>query len=174
MQNNTPIVDQLFFNRYWVFVEERAFYSEEVLSDIGYVGAFSEEEALENLGKLREVRVNIPTLAKYYSDGYKLKMSNVKDCSEIFRIINTHLSNWLSVCNLYGYVTPMPPIEDFELLDRLAEKMFPYRRTISIADRLNPLFKDEVTIHNLINVQGMYEPYAPKLYPYCKQVYGDE
>lgn len=171
--SDVAIVDQLFYNRYWVHVEERAFYTTEQLETFGFYGEETEEGAMAALARLREVKITIPMLAEYHDNGYKLRLSNLKDAAEMFHIVNTHMNNWLQICNLHGYVNPMPPIEDFESLDRLAEKLFPYRHRMNLADLFDPFANKERDKHDLITLVGSYEPFAPKLYPYCKQVYGD-
>lgn len=163
-----PIVEQLFKNRYWFWVEQRAFQSVESLEFFGYIGEPTEEKALEALSTLREVSLPIPVIAEFLSDGYKMRMSNIKDAAEIFRIVNAHLYNWTMICRTHGYVYPMPPFSDFQKLDKLAELLFPYRGTKSLVKMLDG-FNVNQEDTNLIDNTGTYHSYLDELYGYCKQ-----
>lgn len=164
------VAKELFHNKYWINVEERAFYSDEWLDNVGIMGVTSIDEAEAVLSRFRQIRVSIPDLAIYYSKGYRLEFINTPDISEMFNLINTHLDNWTQLTNRLGYVHPMPPIEDFELLDNLAELLFPYRKVDNALLGVMSIFQGPLRAANSLNfAQGVYIPYSPKLYKYCEQ-----
>lgn len=167
-------LDQLFENRYWMQVEERAFYTTEEIEEIGIFGVHSTEEAEYHLSTLRPVRITIIDLAYYYDRGFKLKFSNPDDVHEMFKLLDTHLSNWLRTCNTFGFIPDIPPIEEFEILDNLAEKLYPFanKQTLlsqwrnnnnGLLSKSQPLQPTDVT----------YKRYSHELYKYCAMVYGD-
>ncbi len=168
-------LDQLFENRYWMQVEERAFHSPEEIKEIGIFGVHSTEEAENHLSTLRPVRITIIDLAYYYDRGFKLKFTNLTDVHEMFKLIDTHLNNWLRVCNTHGFIPDIPPIEDFELLDNLAEKLYPYanKQTALSQWRSNSnglLMKSQPVQPSSV----AYNRYSPQLYKYCVMVHGEE
>lgn len=169
------MVDKLFKNKYWMNVEERAFYSDEEIEHIGVMGVTTMEEAEIILGRFRQVRVTIPMIAHYYSLNLKLQFIDVKKAPEMFEIIDGHLDNWKQITNRLGYVSPMPPIEDFELLDKLAEVLYPYRKASSALVGVFSLFQSSLSVAgNLEYTDGIYKPYSPGLYKYCCQVWEEE
>ena len=166
------VVDKLFKNRYWMNVEERAFYSDEEIELVGIMGVTTMEEAEVVLGRYRQVRVTIPMIAYYHAQDYKLQFIDVKNAPEIFNIIDTHLDNWTQITNRHGYISKMPPIEDFELLDRLAETLYPFREANATLVGVLDIFQSPLgKAANLSNLSAIYKPYAPGLYMYCKQVW---
>lgn len=166
------VVDKLFKNRYWMNVEERAFYSDEEIAEIGVMGVNTMEEAEIVLGRFRQVRVTIPMIAHYYANNFKLQFIDVKKAPEIFDIIDTHLDNWTQITNRLGYVSKMPPIEDFESLDRLAELLYPYRQASHTLTGIFSIFQSPMGGNNSLGyTAGMYKPYAPGLFKYCSQVW---
>lgn len=166
------VVDKLFKNRYWMNVEERAFYSDEEIAEIGVMGVNTMEEAEIVLGRFRQVRVTIPMIAEYYSKNFKLQFVDVKKAPEVFNIIDTHLDNWTMITNKLGYVSNMPPIEDFELLDKLAEVLFPYRQASESLTGMFSIFQAPLVAGTALNyTPGVYKPYSPGLYKYCCQVW---
>lgn len=169
-----PIVDQLFTNKYWMKVEERAFHSIEDIEEIGILGVNTMDDAEKLLNSFRTVRTTIVDLAYYYDRGIKLQFVDKKDVAEIFNIINKHLNNWLTICNRHGYIHHIPPIEDFELLDNLAEKLYPFITSDSVLRKyvkeMGGLFGN---VFNT-NANGFYERYSPKLYEYCSMVHGEK
>lgn len=166
------VVDKLFKNRYWMNVEERAFYSDEEIAEIGVMGVNTMEEAEIILGRFRQVRVTIPMIAEYYHNNFKLQFIDVKKAPEMFDIIDTHLDNWTKITNKLGYVSNMPPIEDFELLDKLAERLYPYREANTALSGIFSIFQAPLTQGTaLAYAPGVYKPYSPGLYKYCCQVW---
>lgn len=167
------VVKELFTNRYWINVEERAFFSDEWIEQIGVMGVTSMEEAEVVLSRFRQVKITIPVLAEYYRAGYRLQFINQADVPTIFNILDTHLDNWTKLTNQLGYINPIPPIEDFELLDSLAELLFPYRQLGSSMHGIFKLLNNTISpANNLSHSTGMYKPYAPGLFKYCQQVWG--
>lgn len=164
------VAKELFYNKYWMNVEERAFYSDEWLEHVGMMGVNSMEEAEAIMGRFRQVRVTIPMIAKYHSEGFKLAFIDKGDVSEMFDLINTHLDNWTQITNRLGYVADMPPIEDFEMLDSLAEVLFPYRQMDkAILDIMNIFQGPMKSLSPMGYAKGVYKPYSPALFKYCEQ-----
>lgn len=164
------VARELFFNKYWMNVEERAFYTDEWLDNVGMMGVNSMEEAEVIMSRFRQVRVTIPILADYYAKNYRLEFINTDDITEMFDLINTHLSNWTELTNQMGYISDIPPIEDFEMLDKLAEVLYPYRKVNqSVIDVLS-IFNGPIRAGTMLEyTQGIYQPYSHKLFKYCEQ-----
>lgn len=169
-----PIVDQLFFNRYWVKVEERAFHDKKELEEVGLMGVTSLEEANMVMSSFRNVRATIVELAYYFDKNVKIQFIDQNNITEIFDIIDKHLNNWLMICNRHGYIPRIPPIEDFELLDNLAEKLFPLVKRSSLLDKLKRQnVKFSISDKGGETSNGFYERYSPKLFNYCAMVHGE-
>lgn len=167
------VVDQLFNNRYWMKVEERAFHSEEDIQEIGIMGVNSIEEAESVLSSFRTIRTTIVDLAYYYDRNFKLQFVNPNDVHEIFSIIDQHLNNWLTICNRVGYVPTIPPIEDFEKLDNLAEKLYPFAKKESALSKWGNAMSNIFKVKDNQSTTGFYDRYSPRLYEYCAMVYGE-
>lgn len=164
------VAKELFHNKYWMKVEERAFYTDEWLENVGMMGVNSMEEAEALMTGFRQVRVTIPILAKYLAQDYKLAFIDKNDVPEMFNLINIHLDNWTQVTNRLGYVSNIPPIEDFEMLDALAEVLFPYRQVDKAILDIMSIFQGPVkSTNSMAYAQGVYKPYSPALYKYCMQ-----
>lgn len=162
---------ELFHNKYWMNVEERAFYSDDELEHIGIMGVNTMEEAETIMSRFRQVRINIPALAMYYKQGYRLEFISPDDISPMFDIINKHLDNWTQLTNQMGYIATIPPIEDFELLDDLASVLFPYRKINNEVLGIMKIFQGPLGSSNALEyAQGVYKPYSPNLFKYCQQV----
>lgn len=168
------LLDQLFENRYWMKVEERAFHTTEEIKEIGIFGVYSTQEAENYLSTLRPVRITIIDLAYYYDRGFKLQFMDLNDIHEMFKLIDVHLNNWLKTCNVHGFIPDIPPIEEFEILDNLAEKLYPF------ANKQTTLSQWRSTNGGLLAKSQPLQPYnvsynrySPKLYPYCAMVHGE-
>lgn len=167
-------VDKLFKTRFFVEVEERAFYTDEILEHVGIMGVNTIEEAHVVMSRLRPIRASLVEIAEYHDKGFKIKITHQSDVPEMFNILNTHMDNWLKVCQRMGYVSMIPPIKDFEMLDALAEKFFPYRKADKAITEFLTLLKSPLaTGVNYMPKNGMYKPYSPLLYKYCKMVWGE-
>lgn len=167
------VAKELFNRRFWINVEERAFYSDDWIEEVGIMGVNSMEEAEVVLSRYRQVRITIPMLADYLAKDFKLQFIDKKDAPIMFDLINTHLSNWCHITNTLGYVSTIPPIEDFELLDRLAEILFPYRKADATLLGVLNLFKGPINKGNDLSMtSGVYKPFSPSLFKYCQQVWG--
>lgn len=168
------VAKELFTRRFWMNVEERAFYSDEWIEEVGIMGVNTMEEAEVIMGRYRQVKLTIPMLAEYYSKDYKLQIIDTKDPAIMFDLIDTHLNNWIHITNTLGYVSQIPPIEDFELLDNLAEVLYPYRKVNSALEGIFKLFKGSIGAGAGMKLKdGMYQPASPKLFKYCQQVWGE-
>lgn len=167
-------LDQLFGNRYWMHVEERAFHTAEEIKEIGIFGVHSTEEAEQHLSSLRPVRVTIIDLAYYYDRGFKLKFGDVNDVHEMFRLIDTHLSNWVRTCNTHGFIPDIPPIEEFELLDNLAEKLYPFAVKETMISQWRTKNGGLLAKSQPLQPAGVsYRRYSELLYKYCAMVHGE-
>lgn len=167
-------VEELFYRKWSVEVEERAFHSAEEIEEYGIWGVNSIEEAENYLSSYRKVFVTLADIAEFFSRGISIRLMNKNDVHEMYRIVTEHMQMWLNVCNRAGFVATIPPIEDFEKLDEVAKKLHPLadkRTTLSKwSNNLSSLFKaPAVTENNLV-----YVPYAPKLFPYCAMVHGGD
>lgn len=169
------VARELFENRYWMLVEERAFYSDEWLKEVGLMGVNDMEEAEVLLKRMRQVRITIPMLCEYYHKGYKLGFVDQSDAPEMYDLVNKHLNNWLEITSKLGYVNPIPPIEDFEQLDDIAEVLFSYRLPDKNINALFSLIANPFRQPLGVSLgNGTYKRYSPQLYQYCKMVWGDE
>lgn len=167
------VAKELFTRRFWMHVEERAFYTDAWIEEVGIMGVNSMEEAHEVLSRFRKVRITVPELCDYYSKDYKLEFLDKNDPPIMFDLINTHLNNWTHITNTLGYVSQIPPIEDFESLDRLAHVLFPYRTINSSLAGILELFKGPIMGASGLDMKdGVYKPYSPQLFKYCQQVWG--
>lgn len=167
------VAKELFKKRFWMNVEERAFYSDDWIEEVGIMGVNSMEEAEIILSRFRKVRVTVPELCEFVSKDYKLQFLDKNDPPIMFDLINTHLSNWTHVTNMLGYVSQIPPIEDFEALDHLAEILFPYRTANNALSGLLDLFKGPIAKGHSVDLKaGSYKPFSPLLFKYCQQVWG--
>lgn len=167
------VAKKLFTDRYWMRVEERAFYSDDWIEQVGIMGVNTMEEAEIVLSRFRQVKITIPMLAEYYSKSYRLEFVDQSDVPIMFNIIDTHLDNWTQITNRLGYVSSIPPIEDFELLDNLAAILFSYRAASSELSNVFSLFQGPIGVSNTLGYNGGgYKPYSPALFKYCQQVWG--
>lgn len=167
------VAKELFTKRFWMDVEERAFYSDEWIEEVGIMGVNSMEEAHVVLSRYRTVRVTVPELCDYLSKDYKLQFIDKNDPPIMFELLNTHMSNWIHVTNTLGYVAQIPPIEDFESMDALAEILFPYRKTSKALANILDLFRGPIARGQGGELTGgVYKPYSPLLFKYCQQVWG--
>lgn len=167
------VAKELFSRRFWMNVEERAFYSDDWIEQVGIMGVNSMEEAEVILSRFRQVRVTIPMIADYLSKDFKIQFIDQTDAPIMFDLINTHLDNWCTITNTLGYVSSIPPIEDFELLDKLAELLFPYRKADSALLGVLSLFKGPINKGGDLSMTGtVYKPFSPQLFKYCQQVWG--
>lgn len=165
----TKVVDQLFYNRYYVNVEEAAFHSLEKLQDIGLMGVTDEEEARAVLARPRLCMVTIINLANFLYDGFKIQIINKQDASDMFDIIDKHLSNWKDVCIRLGYVADMPPFEDFEKLDNLAQALYEYKQEDKSVNNLMAILAKPLYTATNTERKGIYKSYLDFLYKYCEQ-----
>ena len=169
------VVDKLFYNRYWINVEERAFYSNEELAEIGLMGVNSQEEAMAVLSRPRQIRCTIVDLANYFSRNIKIQIINKPDATEIYEILDMHLHNWKTHCNRNGYIQDIPPFADFEKLDRLAEALYEFkRRSVGHTALLTLLGSPVSSADQSTPEVGIYRSYLPELFEYCAQVHGVE
>lgn len=167
------VVKELFTRRFWVNVEERAFYSDAWIENVGVMGVNTMEEAEVALGRFRQVRVTIPMMADYLTKDFKMQLIDTADAPIMFNLINTHLTNWSNITNTLGYVSQIPPIEDFESLDALAELLFPYRTPDKALEGIFSLFKGPISTGcSLELAAGAYQRFSPQLFKYCQQVWG--
>lgn len=167
------VAKELFTRRFWMDVEERAFYSDDWIREVGIMGVHTMEEAENLLSQYRRVRITIPEIADYLTQDYKIHLIDHGDASHMFSLVNTHLSNWLDVVNNLAYVSTIPPIEDFEALDLVAEKLFPYRKADTAMAGILELFKGSIGTSTAMDLKnGIYKPYAPLLFKYCQLVWG--
>lgn len=166
------VAKELFNNRYWMKVEERAFYTDEWLAEVGVMGVTTIEDTELLMNSMRQVKITIPMLADFHRKGYKLAFINASDIGPMFNIIDTHLENWVRHTNSFGFISTIPPIEDFELLDNLAEVLFPFREIKHEITGLLSLFLAPTQGGNMAFTAGLYSRRAPLLFPYCKQVHG--
>lgn len=166
-------LDDLFEKRFWVKVEERAFYNIEEIKEFGIAGVNSLEEAEFHLNSMRTVRITIIDFAEYMDKGFKVHLANQRDVDEVFGLLNHHLNSWLTACNTHGYIPTIPPIEEFEILDNLAEKLYPF------ANKESAFAKWRKSVFSLTgertpnsNAPVVYTRYSPKLFEYCDMVHG--
>ena len=112
-------------------------------------------------------------LAEYFSKSYRLEFIDQSDVPVMFDIIDTHLNNWVQITNRLGFVSSIPPIEDFEMLDALASVLFSYRSASTELTGVFSLFQSPMKAQDSLGFSpGMYKPYSPALYKYCQQVWG--
>ena len=167
------VAKELFTRRFWMDVEERAFYSDEWIREVGIIGVHSMEEAESLLSQYRRVRITVPEIAEYLTKDFKIHLIDHKDAPVMFNLVNTHLSNWLDIVNSVAYVSTIPPIEDFEALDLVAEKLFPYRQADAALTGILELFKGSIGSGTAVDMKnGIYKPYSPTLFKYCQMVWG--
>lgn len=167
------VAKELFSRRFWMDVEERAFYSDDWIREVGVMGVHSMEEAENLMSQYRRVRITIPEIAEYLTADIKIHLIEHKDAPVMFNLVNTHLSNWLDIVNNLAYVSTIPPIEDFEALDLVAEKLYPYRKADLALSGILELFRGSISTTAAIDLKnGIYKPYAPLLFKYCQLVWG--
>lgn len=167
------VAKELFSRRFWMDVEERAFYSDDWIREVGIMGVHSMEEAEKLMSQYRRVRITIPEIAEYLTADIKIHLIEHKDAPVMFNLVNTHLSNWLDIVNNLAYVSTIPPIEDFEALDLVAEKLYPYRKADLALSGILELFRGSISTTAAIDLKnGIYKPYAPLLFKYCQLVWG--
>lgn len=149
----SSVAKELFTRRFWMDVEERAFYSDDWIREVGIMGVTSTEEAEAVLSRYRRVKVTIPMVSDYLSSDFKLQFVDKSDAPIMFNIINTHLSNWVNITNTLGHVSTIPPIEDFEALDALAEKLYAFRTLDPSLTSIFSLFKGPISKSTLVKMQ---------------------
>lgn len=164
--------DALFFDTFYVYVPNSAFHTAYELEEFGILDHGSEEANKAYLAEDRLVKATLVQIADWGTGGFTIKLMNAEDATKMFKIINTHLSNWLTVSERFPMAN-LPPFEDIESLDILAERLFPYanhvEEIIDLSSGLHELsFLGNALDMRLINTaevhSNQYEPYAEKLF----------
>lgn len=168
---------KLFNKRFMIRIQNKAFYSAFELEEIGFVSCGSVKDNEAYLSEYRLVSTTLDKIVEWNARGDSIRLTNLLDATPMYRIMDEHMNNWLKVTKLHPGVK-LPPIEDFEALDKLCEMLHPLVdiNVNAIEDPgLLMLFGNALTLGYLIpqNQEGEtlnepYYPYSPKLYNYTK------
>lgn len=171
MEYEASPAELLFFNRFYVHVQNRAFYSVEELEQIGFVSAGTDKDNESYLNDFRLIQCTVPQIAEWNYKGEAVKLVNLEDATEMYKLIVNHLDSWITVSTMHPYVS-YPPIEDIEALDNLAELLHPLvdLKVEAFSDPLLMLMLGNAVDFSYLIPKGEnkepYEKYAPKLYPF--------
>lgn len=164
--------DDLFFEAFYVYVPNRAFHTAYELEEFGILDHGSEMLNKAYLDDNRLIKATLVQIAEWVRDDIQVQLYNSDDANKMFKIVNTHLSNWLIVSERFPMAN-LPPFEDIEALDKLAESLFPFanhtEEIIDLASGAHVLsFLGNALDMRLINTAevhtNQYEPYAEKLF----------
>lgn len=174
--DNATTAQRLFYERFLVYVQNKAFYDEFELENIGFTSAGDSAHNEAYLNEFRLINTNIAQIAEWCAEGHTMRLYELKHASLIFNILNEHMDNWLNLVHAHPTVN-LPPIEDFEAMDQLAEMLYPLvdLSPVAIEDmNLALIFGNALNYGFLVNdhhheegaSKEPYEPYSPKLYGY--------
>lgn len=167
---------KLFNKRFNVLVQNKAFYSAFDLEEIGFVSCGSVLDNETYLSEYRLVSTTIDKIAEWHYRGDSIRFTDLKDATTMYRIADEHMNNWLEVSRTNAGIK-IPPIEDFEALDKLCGDLHPLV-DINVNDIDDPmllmLFGNALGygfMNKAEDEQGalaQYVPYSPRLYTYTK------
>lgn len=166
---------KLFNKRFLINIQNKAFYTPFELEEIGFTSCGSVKDNETYLNEYRLVQTTLDKIAEWNYRGDSIRLTDLRDATDMFRIMDEHMNNWLKVTQAYP-LTKLPPIEDFEALDKLCEMLYPLV-DINLNKVEDPglllLFGNALSLGYLINnnddeVKEPYKPYSPKLYGYTQ------
>jgi hypothetical protein len=161
----------LFYTKFYVHVQNRAFYTVDELENIGFVSAGTDKDNEAYLNDFRLVQCTVPQIAEWNARGEAVKLIKFEDATDMYKLIVNHLDTWITVSAAHPYAT-YPPIEDIEALDNLAELLHPLvdLKVEAFSDPLLMLMLGNALDFSYLVPKGEnkepYVKYAPKLYPF--------
>ena len=173
MSVDLTTAEKLFYTKFLVNVQNRAFYSVQMLEEVGFVSAGTDKDNENYLNDYRLIHATVPQIAEWNARAEGIILHDLNDATSMYRLIVDHLESWLHVSSFAPY-DRFPPIEDIEALDNVAELLHP------LVDVEYELFDDPVLMHMFGNAvdfaylikgnseKAPYERYAPKLYQYTQ------
>lgn len=175
MSDLTTLVDKrddLFFEGFYVYVPNRAFHTAYELEEFGILDHGGEMENRAYLEDDRLIKATLVQMAEWRAQEIPIKLYNPSDADRMFKIVNTHLSNWKIVSEYFPMAT-LPPFEDIEMLDKLAESLYPFANHVEEIIDLSNGEHDLAFLGNALDMRlihtaevhtNQYEPYAEKLF----------
>lgn len=172
------VAEKLFNQRFLVFVQNKAFYSTFELEEIGFTSCGSVADNDTYLNEYRLISTTLDKIAEWNARGDNIRLRTLEDATVMFRIMDEHMNNWLSVTRSHP-TAKLPPIDDFEALDKLCEVLHPLV-DINIDSIMDPsllmLFGNALNFNYLLpktdengEAKIPYKPYSPKLYTFTRQ-----
>lgn len=163
------IAEKLFYKNFYVYVKNKAFYTAFELENVGFVSCGGVAEDTAYLNEYRLVKVPLVKMAEWNFNGESMKLYDLKEVTEMFHILDTHMQRWTQIAPFLN-ASQIPPIEDFEKLDALAALLYPLAdidTTLIDDPALMMIFGNAIDFNFKLpesEIKPPYEPYAPKLY----------
>lgn len=175
-EEEESVAYKLFNKRFVILVQNKAFYSSFELEEIGFTSCGSVADNETYLNEYRLIKTTLDKIVEWNYRGDSIRLTDLKDATGMFRIMDEHMNNWLKITRLHP-TAKLPPIEDFEALDKLCEMLHPLVdiKLDNIEDpNLLMLFGNALNFSYLIpqgedgEIKEPYLPYSPKLYSYTR------
>lgn len=177
-QHTQTVAEKLFNQRFLVFVQNKAFYSTFELEEVGFTSCGSVKDNETYLNEYRLINTTLDKIAEWNARGDSIRLRTLEDASVMFRIMDEHMNNWLTITREHPTVK-LPPIEDFEALDKICEVLYPLV-DIKIDNITDPnllmLFGNALNFSYLLpktdeagEIKDPYRPYSPKLFTFTRQ-----
>lgn len=176
-QRTLTVAEKLFNQRFLVHVQNKAFYTPFELEEIGFTSCGSVKNNETYLNEYRLINTTLDNIVEWNDRGDSIKLIDLNTATEMYRILDEHMNNWLTVTKEHP-TAKLPPIGDFEAMDKLCEMLHPLVdvKVDNIADpHLLMLFGNAMNFSYLLpnqtedgNMKEPYHPYSPKLYTYTR------
>lgn len=175
-QQEETIAFKLFNKRFAILVQNKAFYSTFELEEIGFTSCGTVADNQAYLNEFRLIQTTLDKIVEWNARGDMIKLTDLKDATTMYKIMDEHMNNWLIVAREIPSVK-LPPIEDFEALDKLCEMLHPLVdiNVDAIEDpNLLLLFGNALNLSFMIGdpskeeLREPYHPYSPKLYTHTR------
>lgn len=168
---------KIFNTRFLVRVQNKAFFTAFELENVGFVSCGSAADNETYLNEYRLIKTTLDKIVEWNYRGDSIRLVDLKDASKMFHILDEHMNNWVKITRL-APTAKLPPIDDFEAMDRLCEMLYPLV-DINVAIIEDPslmmLFGNAMSLGFMLpaeNEDGVikepYAPYSPKLYSYTQ------
>lgn len=164
--------DDLFYEGFYVYVPNSAFHTAYELDEFGILDHGSEEANKAYLDERRLIKATLVQMAEWKVAEVPITLHNPDDATKMFKILNTHLSNWLTVSERFP-MAALPPFEDIESLDNLAEALYPYANHVeevidlSAGDHMLSFLGNALDMRLINSTEvhtAQYVPYSEKLF----------